>query len=358
MNDGRLMRFAREWWPVVSLGLALVLIVAVVGQLGGDQTRVTLTEMLIRMVVVIATYLFIGNSGILSFGHVGFMCIGAYAAGWATCNPAWKQLMLTGLPVFLREEEYPFLLAVAGGGALAAVVALMVGFAIMRLSGIAASIATFAFLAIVNSVYSNWDSVTAGTSSIIGIPQVVGPWEALAFALLSMVVAFVFQRSRYGLMLKASRDDEVAAKASAVDIVKVRLIAFVASAFLVGMGGALYGHFLGVLTVDIFYMGLTFITLSMLVVGGIGSLFGAVVGVLAVTLVVEVLRALEAGITIGGSKIALPQGAQEIGLGVIMVLILLFRPAGLTRSREVPWPFVRRGAKPAGEPAEQAQPAE
>ena len=89
------------------------------------------------------------------------MCIGAYAAGWATCNPAWKQLMLTGLPVFLREEEYPFLLAVAGGGALAAVVALIVGFAIMRLSGIAASIATFAFLAIVNSVYSNWDSVTA-----------------------------------------------------------------------------------------------------------------------------------------------------------------------------------------------------
>jgi branched-chain amino acid transport system permease protein len=238
------------------------------------------------------------------------------------------------------------------------VVALIVGFAIMRLSGIAASIATFAFLAIVNSVYSNWDSVTAGTSSIIGIPQVVGPWEALAFVLLSMVVAFVFQKSRYGLMLKASRDDEVAAKASAVDIVKVRLIAFVASAFLVGMGGALYGHFLGVLTVDIFYMGLTFITLSMLVVGGIGSLFGAVVGVLAVTLVVEVLRALEAGITVGGNKIALPQGAQEIGLGVIMVLILLFRPAGLTRSREVPWPFVRRGAKPADEAAEQAQPAE
>ncbi|HTG20264.1 MAG TPA: branched-chain amino acid ABC transporter permease, partial [Reyranella sp.] len=180
MNDGRLMLFAREWWPVVSLGLALVLIVAVVGQLGGDQTRVTLTEMLIRMVVVIATYLFIGNSGILSFGHVGFMCIGAYAAGWATCNPAWKQLMLTGLPVFLREEEYPFLLAVAGGGALAAVVALIVGFAIMRLSGIAASIATFALLAIVNSVYSNWETVTAGTSSIIGVPNVVGPWVALA----------------------------------------------------------------------------------------------------------------------------------------------------------------------------------
>jgi branched-chain amino acid transport system permease protein len=172
-----------------------------------------------------------------------------------------------------------------------------------------------------------------------------------------MVAAFVFQRSRYGLMLKASRDDEVAAKASAVDIVKVRLIAFVASAFLVGMGGALYGHFLGVLTVDIFYMGLTFITLSMLVVGGIGSLFGAVVGVLAVTLVVEVLRAFEAGITVGSTKIALPQGAQEIGLGVIMVLILLFRPAGLTRAAKCRGPS--SGAAPSRRrPAEQVQPAE
>src|SRR5206468_8122579 len=137
MSDTPVMRRVRDWWPVLSLALLVVLVVAIAMWLGGDQIRVTLTEMLIRMTVVVATYLFIGNSGILSFGHIGFMCIGAYAAGWATCNPAWKQLMLTGLPVFLREEEYPFLLAVAGGGALAAVVALIVGFAIMRLSGIA-----------------------------------------------------------------------------------------------------------------------------------------------------------------------------------------------------------------------------
>ncbi|SJZ30808.1 branched-chain amino acid transport system permease protein [Enhydrobacter aerosaccus] len=356
MNSPLVMRQIREWWPVLSLAAIVTLVTAIAIWMGGDEIKVTLTEMLIRMTVVIATYLFIGNSGILSFGHIGFMCIGAYAAGWATCNPAWKQLMLTGLPAFLQENEYPFLLAVGGGGLLAAIVALIFGAAVIRLSGIAASIATFAFLAIVNSVYSNWDSVTAGTSSIIGIPQVVGPWEALAFALVSMVVAYVFQQSRYGLMLKASRDDEVAAKASAIDIVKVRLIAFVASAFLVGVGGALYGHFLGVLTVDIFYMGLTFVTLSMLVVGGIGSLFGAVSGVLIVTLIVQVLRAFEAGFKIGGATVALPQGSQEIGLGVIMALILLFRPSGLTKSREVPWPFTTRDARPTA--AEQAQPAE
>jgi branched-chain amino acid transport system permease protein len=356
MSESLAMRRVREWWPVLSLSVALVVIVALAMWLGGEQIRVTLTEMLIRMTVVVATYLFIGNSGILSFGHIGFMCIGAYAAGWATCNPAWKQLMLTGLPSFLQETEYPFLVAVAGGGALAAAVAWIFGAAVIRLSGIGASIATFAFLAIVNSVYSNWDSVTAGTSSIIGIPQVVGPWEALAFTLFSMVVAFVFQQSRYGLMLKASRDDEVAAKASAIDMTKMRLIAFVVSAFLVGMGGALYGQFLGVLTVDIFYMGLTFVTLSMLVVGGIGSLFGAVLGVLVVTLIVEILRALEAGVSLGGVTVALPQGSQEIGLGVIMALILLFRSSGLTKSREVPWPFSAPEREPVA--AEQPQLAE
>jgi branched-chain amino acid transport system permease protein len=122
------------------------------------------------------------------------------------------------------------------------------------------------------------------------------------------------------------------------------------------MGGALYGQFLGVLTVDIFYMGLTFVTLSMLVVGGIGSLFGAVLGVLVVTLIVEVLRAMEAGMSLGGVKLALPQGSQEIGLGVIMVLILLFRSSGLTKSREVPWPFATREPEPAA--ADQPQLAE
>ena len=295
--------------------------------------------MLIRLIVVVGIYLFIGNSGILSFGHVGFMCIGAYAAAWATVDPTWKQMMLTGLPDFLQENQYGFLPAVGGGGLLAGAVALILGTAIMRLSGIAGSIATFAFLAIVNSVYSNWESVTAGTSSIIGVPNVVGPWVAWAFAIGALVVAYVFQVSRFGVMLRASRDDEVAAKSSAIGVVKVRLVAFVVSAIIVGVAGALYGHFLGVLTADAFYLSLTFVTLAMLVVGGIGSLAGAVTGVVVVTLVVEILRHMEAGIQVGTANVHLPQGSQEIGLGIVMALIMVFRPSGLTRGREVPWPF-------------------
>lgn len=235
--------------------------------------------------------------------------------------------------------------AVVGGAVLAGAVALVIGFAIMRLSGIAGSIATFAFLAIVNSVYSNWESVTAATSSIIGVPTVVGPWVAWAFAIGALVLAYLFQVSRYGLMLRASRDDEVAAKSSAVGIVKVRLIAFVVSAVIVGVAGALYAHFLGILTADTFYLSLTFVTLAMLVVGGVGSLTGAVTGVVAVTLVVEVLRHMEAGIPVGGVNLHLPEGSQEIGLGIVMALIMIFRPSGLTRGREVPWPFTPRARR-------------
>jgi branched-chain amino acid transport system permease protein len=331
----------RRYWPLLAL-CALITAIVAVGSLGTEQMQVTMTEMLIRLIVVVGIYLFIGNSGILSFGHIGFMCIGAYAAAWATVDPTWKQMMLTGLPDFLQQNQYGFLPAVAGGGLLAGLVALILGTAIMRLSGIAGSIATFAFLAIVNSVYSNWESVTAGTSSIIGVPNVVGPWVAWAFVIGALVLAFAFQVSRWGIMLRASRDDEVAAKSSAIGVVKVRLIAFVVSAFIAGVAGALYGHFLGILTADTFYLSMTFVTLAMLVVGGIGSLTGAVTGVLVVTLVVEVLRHLEAGVPVGGGTMHLPQGSQEIGLGIVMALIMVFRPTGLTRSREVPWPFSRR----------------
>jgi branched-chain amino acid transport system permease protein len=337
-NSGAL-RWIERYWAVIALSLIVTAIVAIGELTGSERITVTINEMLIRMTVVVATYIFVGNSGILSFGHIAFMCIGAYAAGWATCEPAWKQLMLSGLPSFLQEAQYPFLVAVGGAGVLAAVVALLFGAAVIRLSGIAASIATFAFLAIINSVYSNWDSVTAATSSIIGIPTVASPWVFLSFALVTVVAAFLFQESRYGLMLRASRDDEVAARSSAINIVKVRLIAFVLSALFVGFGGGLYAHFLGVLTVDVFYMSLTFITLSMLIVGGIGSLSGAVVGVLVVTLIVEVLRGLEGGVALTGVTVQLPKGSQEIGLGLILALILLFRASGLTRSREIPFPF-------------------
>lgn len=299
-----------------------------------QPAQLTVTEMLIRVVVVVGMSVFIGNSGIMSFGHMGFMCIGAFAAAWGATEPLAKSITLPGLPQWLGAHQYGFAAVTAGATLLSAAVALPLGIALGRLAGIAASIATFAFLAIVNSVYANWDSVTGGTGSLINIPTVVGPWTALAFACVAIGVAFWFQQSRVGLMLRATREDEVAASACAIPASRVRLAAFVLSAALVGMGGALHAQFIGVLSVDAFYLGLSFVTLAMLVVGGIGSLTGAVAGVLAVTALVELLRAGEAGLSLGGLRLALPPGSQEIGLGIFLALVLVFRPAGLAGARE------------------------
>jgi branched-chain amino acid transport system permease protein len=345
MKGARLFRQIERFWVAFALIAIVAVILALSQMVNSEGITITINEMLIRMIVVVGIYTFIGNSGILSFGHIAFMCIGAYAAGWAAGPPAWKQLMLTGLPGFLTHDQYPFIVAVTGGGVLAAAVALLFGAAIIRLTGIAASIATFAFLAGVNSLYWNWDSVTAGASSIIGIPTVTDSWVFFAFVAFAILCALLFQESRFGLMLRASRDDEVAAKSAAVNVVSVRLIAFVLSAFLVGLGGGLYAHFLGVITVDVFYLNLTFITLAMLIVGGAGSLSGAVLGTLFVTLIVQVLRYLEAGFTVSGVSVALPKYSQEIGLGLVLALTLIFRSDGLTNGYEIPFPFRRRDRK-------------
>jgi branched-chain amino acid transport system permease protein len=339
-------RLETIWSPIVLI--AIVAVVVALGQFSGaESVTLTINEMLIRMVVVIGVYTFVGNTGILSFGQVAFMCIGAYAAGWAAGPSAWKQLMLTGLPAFLNETQYPFIVAVLGGGLLATVIAALFGAAIIRLTGIAASIATFAFLAAVNSLYSNWDSVTAGASSIIGIPTVANSWVFFAYVAFAIICAALFQQSRVGLMVRASRDDEIAAKSVAINVVHVRLSAFVLSAFLVGLGGGLYAHFLGVISVDVFYLNLTFLTLAMLIIGGSGSLSGAVIGTLFVTLIVEILRKFEAGVTIQSHILGLPRYSQEIGLGIVLALVLVLRPSGLTNGSEIPCPFSRLSMRPS-----------
>jgi branched-chain amino acid transport system permease protein len=222
-------------------------------------------------------------------------------------------------------------------GAFAALFALIVGRVIMRLSGIAASIATFGLLGVVNNVYSNWDSVTGGQGSIVGTPATMNVWIGWLGAAVAIAIAYLYSISRSGLALRATRDEAVAASASGIDIVRERLIAFVVSAFIIGLAGALYAHFLSIVNPGSFYLRTTFITLSMLVVGGMYSLSGAVAGVVVISALIEMFRDLEKGVSLGDLTIALPNGVQEIAIGIITIVILMYLPTGLTRNREFSW---------------------
>jgi branched-chain amino acid transport system permease protein len=322
--------------PVLLAAAVLLLVLG--AEASGDRLiQHSMVELLALLVVVVGTYVFVGNSGILSFGHIAFMAIGAYATAWLTLPLPLKRLNMPGLPGILHEVSLPVTPSVALAGVLAGLVGLASGLALLRLSGIAASIATLALLAIVNVGFSNWDRVTLGTSSIVGLPPYGGLMTA-AWAVAAILAAFAFQSSSTGLMLRAARDDEVAAKAAGIKVLRVRLAAWTLSAMLVGAGGALYAHLLGTISIDAFWLDMTFITLAMLVVGGMQSLTGAVVGVVTITLLVELLRQVEGGIALGPISLRLPPGAQEIGIALTMLAILLVRPRGLCGNHEIGWP--------------------
>ncbi|MEM6440568.1 MAG: branched-chain amino acid ABC transporter permease [Pseudomonadota bacterium] len=331
-------RRLREFWPLLILCAVVILVVLGIQALGDAIVSRSLTEALIRLVVVVGLFVFIGNSGLMSFGHIAFMMIGAYATAWQTMPVMTKGIFAPGLPDYLLQNSHHWLPATLAGGVAASMVAVVAGVALMRLSGIAASIGTFAFLMVFYSFYLQWSTWTAGQSSLVGLPVTTTPWVGLAFSIGAIIVAFFYARSRFGLALRATREDAVAAQAAGVNVTRQRLVAFVVSAFICGIAGGLYGHFLGLLTVDTFGLPLTFICIAMLVVGGINSLSGAVIGTLFVSFVIEFLRTLESGLNVGVT-IDLPANSAEVGLGVILLLMLIFRPTGLTKNQEIYWPW-------------------
>jgi branched-chain amino acid transport system permease protein len=256
---------------------------------------------------------------------------------WLTILPAMKKMKLKGLPDILANAKLHYSLGLIAAAIFAGLCAYIVGKVLMRLSGIAASIATFAVLAVIIQVYSNWDSVTGAQSSVVGIPIVRTIWPYLICAVVVVIAAYAHSISRSGLALRAARDEATAAAASGVDIPRERLIAFTLSGAMMGLGGAMFAHSVGVVTPDTFYLGLTFTTLSMLVVGGMNSLSGAVLGVVVLSTIIQVLRWFEKGIDLGVVTLGIPLGVQEIAIGVVMIVILIYRPTGLTRNRELVW---------------------
>lgn len=322
-------------WSTPFLLIAILLIFTGLITLTGDKPLARMAaQTLIRVTFVVGLWIFVGNSGVVSFGHAGYMAIGAYCSAWLTLKPQMKGLFLPDLWPFLAKAEWHVFPAAVASGLLAAFIALISGAAILRLTGIAASIATFAFLAIVYTVYSSWEGVTGATSSVVGLVRYADQWVTFGWASAAILAGAWYANSASGLALRATREDEVAADASGINIYRHRLFSLIVSAFFTGVAGALFGHSLGVLNPNSFYLGITFITLAMLVVGGIGSLTGAVTGVLVLSIIIEALVRMERGVAIGETTLALPTGAQEIIIGIIMILVLVLRPAGLTGGHE------------------------
>jgi branched-chain amino acid transport system permease protein len=275
-----------------------------------------------------------GFTGVFSLGHVGFVAVGAYVSGILSLSETAKHSYLPDLPGWLASITLSFLPATIVAGLVCVVLALIVGAPLMRLSGYFVSVATLGFLIIVNVVLINAVDFTRGARTFTGVPlETTLAWAAGWLAVTVIVLARVVY-SPTGRRYLSVREDVIAARAVGIKILPTRLSAFALGAFFAGVGGSLYGHYLGSFSPASFYMAYTFSLISMLVIGGMQSISGALVGVVVVTVLSEVLRNLERGLDFGAFAIPPLYGASQIVLGIIFILIMIFRPSGIMGDRE------------------------
>jgi branched-chain amino acid transport system permease protein len=351
---GAIERYLRLSWTPLVLGVVIVVTYTLV-EAGGDIFYQQEAERLfIRLMLVLGLHMFTGNSGVVSFGHVAFMAAGAYSSALLTIPPEVKEFTFTDMPNYLSSWIFPAELGgVAGtlaGAAVAGALAALFAIPIARLAGISAAIATVAILVIANVFISQTPSVTLGTDVITGIPQTTTLQNTMIWLLIVLGVAYGFQQSRHGLRLRATRENEDAAKSVGINVRTERYIAFWLSGVVFGVAGALYAHyFVGFSHAD-FYFDLTFIIIAMLVVGGMTSVTGAVVGTYLLTVVYVGVQRIEVN---GLAGVEPPSGSANLMLALVLLVALVARPAGITGGHEIPWPGrrSRRGRRPGAPPA-------
>ena len=333
--------------PTAAILVAVLALVYVGTILTGSALLGQLvTRMYIYLVLVVGLQVFMGNTNILWFPHVGFMGIGAYVSAICSMAPFQKSMTLTHLYPMLADLQMPFIPAILVGALTAAVISGFIGLPLMRLSDFPVVITGFAVFVIINVVLTHWNAVTNGPQTLFGVSQSTDLKTAAIWAALVVMAACIFRDSKIGLQLRASRDDRVSAGAVGVNMVKVRWFALVLSAFMAGLGGGLFAHFITSFSPKAFFLTETFVVLAMLVIGGPETVTGAVVGTLLVTLVYQSLRWVENTININqlfGGNIA---GLTDTALSILLILMLIWRPAGLIARHEVNRSWLTRRQRP------------
>lgn len=333
----RIARVGKAAWVGSALLAMPLLAIAVLAEtvLPALGTRLA-TLFLIYVVAVLGNQIYSGNTGIMSFGHTSFMAIGAYASALLTISPAAQASALPHLPGWIASlagQSLP--VAILGALVVVGLVAVLFALPISRLGGSAASIATLGLLVITHVTLVASSDYTRGSQTFFGIPRGAPMALVLPCAILAVFVARFYRSSRAGLAMRAAREDEIAAKAVGVDVVRQRFVAFVLGALLCGVSGALLAHFLGAFSPKDFYFNLTFLLLSMLILGGITTVSGAVGGTAVIILMVELLRRLESGVDLGAFALPPVFGVTDIGIGLVILTVMYRLREGLFGVREL-----------------------
>jgi branched-chain amino acid transport system permease protein len=267
---------------------------------------------LVNAVVAIGLNLLSGYTNQLSFGHAGFLAIGAYTAALLT----------------IHAPVIPVVVTLALAGVLTAVVGLAFGVPCLRLGGLYLTMATLAFGFVISEVILNLDGLTRGADGLRVPTARLGPYvlssdtsryylvTGVAVAMIAAAVNIV--RTRTGRAFLAIRESEIAAQASGVPVAVYKTIAFGLSAFYTGVAGGLFAFIVGFLSPDAFDVFLSVDFVVMIIVGGLGSVPGSIAGAAAVTLLHDWLAA--------------SQAYRPLIFGAILVVTTLFMPGGIARA--------------------------
>ena len=334
---------------------------------GGPPTRdILVTQMLINAVMVIGLQIYIGNTGVLSFGHMGFAAIAGYTFALLATTVKSKERIVPDVPLGLDDVSLNPVVAAAAAVALTAVAGVIVGLGLARSGAksgaVAATVITLALLFMVHEVGGAYADLTGGRNGIrfaVG-RGLEGRWWIYLALLASIVLARHFKGSRVGRMAQAAREDDLAARAMGIDPARGQMIALILSVAVISVAASLRAFQLGTVAPSTFFFDYTLLTLVMLIVGGRNSIAGSVLGVALMTVVNETTRHL-ASIEIDGGPmdvldIVLRPGLTDIVLGGSMLGFMIFRSRGLIEDWEVD-EWLRRRFSPTEEPPAFPEPA-
>jgi branched-chain amino acid transport system permease protein len=311
--------------PAVKAWTVLLLLaLAAAPFLLGNFLLSYLTIMLFTLVGALGITVLTGFTGLITLGHVGFLMLGGYAYAIGVTR--------LGLPPELG------LLAAA---VVPALFGLIVGVPSLRLHGLYLAITTLAFSHIVSaSILAGGKFTGAGKGILLMRPTVFGVdlssdraffWFCLVMAVLAVLATLNFRRSYIGRALVAIRDNDIAARTMGINLVRYKLLAFLVSAALTGVAGALMGLFLGVVSVESYPFLLSIEALAIIIVGGLGSVLGAVFGTVFIVALPEVFAMLVSALG-GRLQDLLTTSAHEIKsvlYGLAIIGFLRFDPRGL-----------------------------
>lgn len=294
----------------------------------------------IYAIVSLSMNLMNGFTGQFSLGQAGFMAIGAYTVGIFTLPLEVREQIYYMVPMnsLIANIQLPIWLALILGGLIAVVFAILIGTPILRLRGDYLAIATLGFSEIIRIVLTNAQSVTNGSLGITRIPSNSSMPFYFGFLILTIVFMGLLVSSSYGRAFKAIREDEIAAEAMGIGLLKHKLMAFVISAFFAAIAGGLYATFLATVDPKNFLFTLTYNFLLIIVLGGLGSISGTVISSFIVTGGLEVLRVFDEPLSLFGFNIPLFRpGLRMVVFSIILILIVLFWPKGIMGKEELSW---------------------